>query len=107
MGIRRSALMQSFIVQGVLNGIVGCSFGAVIGIIVAKNLSDITKAIENLFHFKVISGDVYFVDFLPSQLNWSDVYFSLVIALFLSLVSTIYPAWKATKVEPLRALSGA
>ena len=107
MGIRRSALMQSFIVQGMLNGIVGCSFGALIGIIVAKNLSDITKVIENLFHFKVISGDVYFVDFLPSQLNWSDVHFSLIIALFLSLISTIYPAWKASKIEPSRALSGA
>ncbi len=107
MGIRRSALMQSFIVQGMLNGVVGCGFGAVTGVLVAENLSDIAKGIENLFNFKIISGDVYFVDFLPSQLNWSDVYISLIIALFLSLVSTIYPAWKATKIEPSAALSGA
>ncbi|RYV01982.1 lipoprotein-releasing system transmembrane subunit LolE [Shewanella sp. OPT22] len=106
MGIKRKAMMQTFIFQGMLNGIVGCFLGVAIGVAVALNLSDIAQFFEHLFHFKILSGDVYFIDFLPSKLQWNDVYLSLVIALVLSFISTIYPAWQATKVEPSRALSG-
>ncbi len=63
----------------------------------------ITK-IESVFSTKILSGDVYFIDFIPSQLQWPDVYITVTIALVLSLFATIYPAWRATKVDPAQVL---
>jgi lipoprotein-releasing system permease protein len=53
-------------------------------------------------HF--LSADVYFIDYIPSQVNLPDVYITLITALVMSLVATIYPAWRATKVEPAQVL---
>ncbi|MCL1077575.1 lipoprotein-releasing ABC transporter permease subunit LolE [Parashewanella spongiae] len=106
MGLSRSSVMQVFMVQGTLNGIIGCSIGAFIGVILALNLSALAKQIEELFNVQIISGDVYFIDFLPSELQWNDVYISVGLALAMSLLSTLYPAWKATKVDPAETLSG-
>ncbi len=106
MGLSRSSVMQIFMVQGTLNGLIGCSIGAIGGVLLALNLSAFAKQIEQLFSIQLISGDVYFIDFLPSELHWNDVYISVGLALLMSLLSTLYPAWKAAQVQPARALSG-
>jgi lipoprotein-releasing system permease protein len=106
MGLHRGAIMAIFIMQGALNGLMGCSIGGVLGVVVAYYLSDIASGIEQLLGIQLLASDIYFIDFLPSQLHAQDVVLVLVMGLVMSLVATIYPAWKATKIAPATALAG-
>ncbi|NRD73542.1 lipoprotein-releasing ABC transporter permease subunit LolE [Shewanella sp. VB17] len=106
MGMKRSAIMVVFIIQGALNGVLGCLLGGAFGVLIAKNLSFIAQGIENLFGIQLLSADIYFIDFLPSQLHLSDVGFVLLLAFVMSLISTLYPAWKASQIAPASALAG-
>ena len=105
MGVKRGAIMLIFMVQGALNGVLGCSLGVIIGVTLAVNLSAIARTIEQTFGVTLLSSDVYFIDFLPSQLQWVDVIFAASMAFFMSLVATLYPAWKASKTQPAQALA--
>jgi len=104
MGASSKLIMLTFIYQGLVNGILGCTIGGLCGVFLAINLAEIVAFIENLFALKLLSADVYFIDHIPSQLNMSDVYITVVTALIMSLLATIYPAWRATKVEPAQVL---
>ena len=104
--MKRASIMMIFIVQGALNGVLGCVLGGVFGAIIADNLSTIAKGIENILGIKLLSADVYFIDFLPSELILSDVFTVLLLAFIMSLLATIYPAWKASKTQPAMALAG-
>ena len=72
MGLSRLAVMGIFMVQGALNGLLGCGLGGIIGVSVALNLSAIASSVEQLLGIQLLSADVYFVDFLPSELHVSD-----------------------------------
>ena len=104
MGASSSLIMLTFVLQGLVNGLVGCTLGAGIGIYLAKNLTEVVLGVESFLSTKFLSGDIYFIDFIPSQLVWSDVYVTVTIAVVLSLIATIYPAWRATKVDPAQVL---
>ncbi|TWX51721.1 lipoprotein-releasing ABC transporter permease subunit LolE [Colwellia hornerae] len=104
MGAPASVIMATFMFQGLVNGVVGCLVGTVLGIVISLNLTDIVIAVETLFNVKVLSGDIYFIDFLPTHLNQTDVIITVCTALLMSLLATIYPAWQATKVEPAQVL---
>ncbi len=104
MGASSKLIMLTFIYQGLVNGILGSAIGSVVGVFLALNLSDIVAFMENLFTLKLLSADVYFIDHIPSQLNMSDVYITVLTALVMSLLATIYPAWRATKIEPAQVL---
>jgi len=104
MGAQTPVIMATFMFQGIVNGVIGCLAGMVLGIIISLNLTDIVTSLETLFNVKVISGDVYFIDFLPTHLRQSDVVATVVTALLMSLLATLYPAWQATKVEPAKVL---
>lgn len=104
MGASSFIIMCSFMIQGLVNGIVGVTFGALSGVYLANNLTDIIREIESLLGIQFLSSDIYFIDFLPSYLHYPDVYFTVITALFLSLVATLYPAWSATKVDPAKVL---
>jgi len=106
MGMKRMSIMGIFVVQGALNGLLGCAIGGVVGVIVAKNLSAIAKGIEALFGIELLSGDIYFIDFLPSELHLSDLILVLSLAFIMSLLATLYPAWKASQTAPASALAG-
>ncbi|MCF1430614.1 MAG: lipoprotein-releasing ABC transporter permease subunit LolE [Shewanella sp.] len=106
MGVRRTAIMTIFVVQGALNGVLGCLLGGAAGMLVARNLSAIARTVEQLFSVKLLAGDIYFIDFLPSRLESADVVIVLSMAMFMSLVATIYPALKASRILPAQALSG-
>ncbi|MCD8476181.1 MAG: FtsX-like permease family protein [Shewanella fodinae] len=105
MGFGRRAMMAVFVVQGALNGIVGCVLGTVCGVLLAQNLSAIAAFIEQLTGHKFLSADVYFIDFLPSRLELSDVLLVLVMALMMSLLATLYPAYRASRIAPAQALA--
>jgi lipoprotein-releasing system permease protein len=106
MGLHRGAIMAIFIMQGALNGLMGCSIGGVLGVTLAYNLSAIASSIEQLLGIQLLASDIYFIDFLPSELHYQDILVVLLIGLLMSLIATIYPAWKATKIAPATALAG-
>ena len=107
MGAKSSTIMASFMFQGLMNGIAGCALGAALGILISLNLTDIIRAIETTLSVEFLSADVYFIDFLPTLLREQDVFNTVVTALVMSLLATIYPAWRATKVEPAKVLGQA
>jgi len=80
--------------------------GGGLGVIIAENLSAIARTIEDVLGIQLLSADVYFIDFLPSQLQLFDVALVLLLAFIMSLIATLYPAWKASQTSPARALAG-
>ena len=90
--------------QGAINGLIGIVVGVTLALLVAPNLSDIVRFIESALGVEILSGDIYFIDFLPSSLHWQDVVITVVVAMFLSIGATLYPAQKAAKVSPSSAL---
>jgi lipoprotein-releasing system permease protein len=107
MGAKSSTIMASFMFQGLMNGIVGCLLGASLGVLISLNLTDIIRAIEAALSVEFLSAEVYFIDFLPTVLRQQDVINTVITALIMSLLATIYPAWRATKVDPAQVLGQA
>ena len=105
LGANNAFIKRIFIWYGLQAGMKGCLIGIVLGIILALNLTTFIQGIEWIFGKKLLSGDVYFVDFLPSELHWLDVLMVLVAALVLSLIASLYPASRAAKLQPAQVLS--
>lgn len=104
MGASERSIKGIFILQGLVNGLIGASFGAVLAVITALNLSDWVAYMQEVFGFTLLEGGIYFVDFLPTQLKWVDVLATYTIAILLSLIATLYPAKQAAEVQPAVAL---
>ncbi len=104
LGASPATVMKIFIVQGSLNGIIGTIIGVIGGVALATNLADVVAFIEELWGVQVLPGDVYFIGFLPSVLKWSDVTTIAIVALIMSTLATLYPAWRASKTRPAEAL---
>lgn len=105
MGLGRKAVLLAFVIQGALTGLTGCLIGAVLGSALAWRLSSLLAYLEQLFGITILSGEVYFIDFLPSELILSDVLTVSAIAFVVTLIASLYPAWQAAKQEPARALN--
>ena len=105
LGANNAFIKCIFIWYGLQAGMKGCLIGIVLGIILALNLTTFIQGIEWVIGKKLLSGDVYFVDFLPSELHWSDVLMVLIAALALSLIASLYPASRAAKLQPAQVLS--
>ena len=105
LGANNAFIKRIFIWYGLQAGMKGCLIGIVLGIILALNLTTFIQGIEWVIGKKLLSGDVYFVDFLPSELHWLDVLMVLVAALALSLIASLYPASRAAKLQPAQVLS--
>ncbi len=100
MGATDRTIILTFVLQGLGNGIKGILFGAVSGVLIALYIPEIFKVVESLLGRSFLQADVYFIDFIPSQLMWQDVAVAVSIALMASLVATLYPSKQATKIEP-------
>ena len=105
LGANNAFIKRIFIWYGLQAGMKGCLIGIVLGIILVLNLTTFIQGIEWVIGKKLLSGDVYFVDFLPSELHWLDVLMVLVAALALSLIASLYPASRAAKLQPAQVLS--
>jgi len=103
-GARPSSILKIFVTQGSIVGIVGTLAGVVLGVLVATNLEAIVGFLEAVFGMKFLAADVYFISDLPSELQYGDVVRIALIALVLALVSTLYPAWVASRTSPAEAL---
>lgn len=104
MGATRAGIMKIFIFQGLVVGAVGTFLGCIAGLAVAFNLEAISRFVENLFGFKILPGDVYYLSELPSQVNYGDVGIIIAGTLLISFLSTIYPSWRAARLDPVEAL---
>ncbi|UPQ88905.1 lipoprotein-releasing ABC transporter permease subunit LolE [Vibrio sinaloensis] len=105
MGANDGLVKRIFVWQGVFSGVLGSVAGSVIGVLVALNLTPMIAALEQLLGHQFLSGDIYFVDFLPSQVNGLDVVLVSGTAIVLSLLATWYPASRASKLNPASVLS--
>ena len=106
LGANNRFIKRIFLWYGLLSGMKGALAGIVTGVILALKLTDIIKAIEEFFDAKLLSDGVYFIDFLPSELHWTDVIWVLLATIILSLIASLYPAARAAKLDPARVLSG-
>jgi lipoprotein-releasing system permease protein len=104
MGATRAGIMKIFIFQGLIVGAIGTLSGSLAGLVVAFNLEALSRFIEKLFGFKILPGDVYYLSELPSQVNFGDVGIIIIGTMLISFISTIYPSWRASRLDPAEAL---
>jgi lipoprotein-releasing system permease protein len=104
MGASSRSILKIFIIEGGVVGVVGTILGMILGLLIAFNLEKITAFIENLFGFKILPSDVYYIDKFPSQVNPLDVILIVLTAVLISLLATLYPSWRASKLDPAEAL---
>ncbi len=104
LGASPGSVMKIFVVQGAAVGLLGTLIGIVLGTILAINIGPVVSAIERLFGFEVLPQGIYFINFLPSDLRWSDVWTIGLMSCVLAFASTLYPSWRASRVRPAEAL---
>jgi len=104
MGASKNTIMGIFIVQGTLAGLLGVLLGTALGVLVALNLSSISGAFENLINGVFAPQRIYMISFLQSELIWRDVLTIGIAALLISFVATLYPAYRAARVQPAEVL---
>ncbi|WP_373741772.1 lipoprotein-releasing ABC transporter permease subunit [Neisseria sp.] len=103
-GMPPSGIVKIFFVQGAMLGFIGTFIGVVLGLLLAFNIGQIVHWIEEVSGRKFIPASIYFVDYLPSHVIWSDVAIIVSISFGLSLLATLYPSWRASKTQPAEAL---
>lgn len=104
LGAAPSSIMQIFMVQGAISGLIGTLSGVVGGVLVALNIDVIVPAIERALGVHILSAEVYLITELPSDVQWADVASIGGISLLLALLATLYPSWRASRVNPAEAL---
>jgi len=104
LGASPAMVMRIFIAQGMVIGIVGTLLGVVAGILTAQNIETIVPALESILGFKFLAPDIYLISDLPSEMKWSDVMVTATISFSLTVLATIYPAWRASRIQPAEAL---
>ncbi len=103
-GMLPTTVIKIFIVQGSIIGITGTVLGVLLGVTIAVNLEQVVMFIENIFTIKVLASDVYFISDLPSEVRIADVMIIALIAIIMSILSTLYPAWSASRIIPSEVL---
>jgi len=104
LGMTPKDIMMIFMVQGTLIGIFGTLIGVGGGVALALNVETIIASLEQFLGYQFLPADVYYISSLPSDLQWNDVTVIGITAFVLSLLSTIYPSWRASKIRPAEAL---
>ena len=104
LGATPGSVMAIFMVQGALIGVLGTLLGLGGGISLALNIETVIPALENVFGIQFLPPDIYYISDLPSDLRWYDVYTISSLSLIISLLATIYPAWRASRTQPAEAL---
>jgi lipoprotein-releasing system permease protein len=104
LGAAPSSILQIFVVQGAMIGVIGTLLGVVGGVLLGWNVDTVVPAIENALGFKFLAKDVYYISDLPSDVQLRDVATIGLVSLVMSLVATVYPSWRASRVNPAEAL---
>jgi lipoprotein-releasing system permease protein len=104
LGASPLSVMKIFVVQGTVIGVTGTLLGVIGGVLLALNIDVVVPLIERLGNFQVLSRDVYYISELPSHLKWGDVGTVAAMSLALAFLATLYPSWRASRVNPAEAL---
>lgn len=102
LGATQKTIRRIFMIQGMYVGFVGASMGIILGVVIAKNISQVFLWLEKVLNQELMKA--YFINYLPSELNWNDVFLVASVAFTLSFLAAVYPAAKAAKVDPAEAL---
>ena len=105
MGARPGTVMRIFVIQGMVIGVIGTLLGVVGGILLAQNIGAVMPFLERIFGFSLFPSDIYYITELPSELKSSDIIKFALMSLGMSLLSTIYPSWRAARTHPAEALN--
>lgn len=105
MGARPGTVMRIFVIQGSVIGVIGTLLGVIGGILLAQNIGTVVPYLEQLFGFSLFPSDIYYITELPSDLQSADVIKFALMSLIMSLLSTVYPSWRAARTQPAEALS--
>ena len=103
-GISHMVILKIYILQGVMIGILGTILGVTLGVFITSNLQSLIILVESIFGIKVLSSEVYFISDVPADLRFFDVILVSFIAFNMAVLSTIYPAWKASRIIPSEIL---
>jgi lipoprotein-releasing system permease protein len=103
-GATPGKILWIFIVQGMMVGVIGTLIGLIGGLILASNATTIVNALQNMLGTQILSSNIYFVDYLPSKILLKDLWQVCVMALLMSFLATIYPAWRASRTVIAEAL---
>jgi len=104
MGMSPAQVMRIFIVQGSLLGIIGTLLGVFLGVLVASNITDIVNWFEQLLNVSLLKAEVHQLTEIDAEINYTDILLISFIAISLSILATLFPAWQASKVPPAEAL---
>ncbi|MFM4649340.1 lipoprotein-releasing ABC transporter permease subunit LolE [Aeromonas bivalvium] len=104
MGASPGQIRLTFVIQGMVNGVAGALLGALLGSLLSSKLTQILSAIEGVIGHRFLNPDIYFIDFLPTELHGQDVVIVTGAAILMSLAATLYPAWRASGLVPSREL---
>ncbi len=103
-GATTGAIMNIFIVLGTIIGVLGTLFGVLFGLGLSMVIEGLVKTIETAFGMQFLKSDVYPITYLPTQIAWSDVAMVAVTSLAMSFLATLYPAWRASRIQPAEVL---
>ena len=104
LGASPGAIMRIFMIQGATSGIAGTAAGVALGLLVAFNIGTLVPALERLLSTSFLPASIYVISRMPSDPQWADIVPIVAISLLLAFVATIYPSWRASRVNPAEAL---
>ncbi|MDP1653074.1 MAG: lipoprotein-releasing ABC transporter permease subunit [Rhodocyclaceae bacterium] len=104
LGASPGSIMRIFIIQGTLIGVIGLALGIGGGVALALNVETVVPFLERVLSIQFLAKDVYYISDLPSDLHWSDVWIIASVSFVLTVLATLYPSWRAARVNPAEAL---
>ena len=104
MGATPRMIMQIFIVEGGIIGLVGILLGVIGGVLLAWHVTGLVEFLQQVLHTRFLTENVYFIDYLPSKVNYWDVFNISLVTFCLSWLATLYPAWRAAQIDPVKSL---
>lgn len=104
LGATRMTVLMTFVAQGTFIGVIGICFGVILGCLGALGIEGLVRFVEGALGIQFLQSDVYPLTYLPTEILWPDILRVSLVAMGLSLLATLYPAWKASKVQPAEAL---
>jgi lipoprotein-releasing system permease protein len=103
-GMSGQRIMRIFMIQGSIIGVFGTLVGVGLGVWLSLNISTVIPFFESTFGFKIFSSDVFYISEIPSDMRWENVIWIGVASLIASVLATIYPAWRASQIQPAESL---
>lgn len=104
MGAQQKSILKIFFLNGAIIGLVGTLLGFLLGVAFSANIQSIRKLIEKLSGSDLFNAEIYFLSQLPAKIDWSEVSLVVFVSISLSFLATLYPSWRAARLDPVEAL---